>query len=71
MELWLEDNERSLPRRLIVTYESLPGRPRFIAELSNWDFTGPPDTAFVFQPPAGVTQVEMAAGSSSPPTTTK
>jgi len=71
MELWLEDNERSLPRRLIVTYESLPGRPRFIAELSNWEFSGLPDTAFVFQPPPGVKQVELAAGSSSPPPATK
>jgi len=33
LELWLEENERALPRRLVVTYRSLPGRPIFIAEL--------------------------------------
>jgi hypothetical protein len=68
MELWLEDNDRALPRRLIVTYQTLPGRPRYIGELSNWEFgTQHPDTEFVFQPPAGVTQVELATGTSSPP----
>src|SRR5438445_6684219 len=62
LELWLEDNERALPRRFVVTYRSLPGRPIFIAELSDWDFSiRPPDRDFVFQPPAGVTEVELTA----------
>jgi hypothetical protein len=52
LELWLEDNERALPRRFVVTYRSLPGRPIFIAELSDWDLTiQPPDSDFVFKPP--------------------
>jgi hypothetical protein len=60
-ELWLEDNERALPRRVVVTYRSLPGRPIFIAELSNWDFSTPtPDSEFTFVPPAGVTEVQFA-----------
>jgi len=71
LELWLEDNDKALPRRLFVTYQSLPGRPSFFAELSNWDFSSHhPDTDFVFQPPAGVAQVELASRSgisSSPP----
>ena len=55
-------NERALPRRFVVTYRSLPGRPIFIAELSDWDFSiQPADRDFVFQPPAGVTQVELKA----------
>jgi len=62
LELWLEDNERALPRRFVVTYRSLPGRPIFVAELSDWDFSiRPPDRDFVFQPPAGVTEVELKA----------
>jgi hypothetical protein len=70
LELWLEDNDRSLPRRLIVTYRSLPGRPNFVAELSDWDFsTQAPDSDFEFKPPAGVTQVDWgtkASASSAP-----
>ena len=66
LELWLEDNEQALPRRFVVTYRSLPGRPIFIAELSGWDFSiRPPDSDFVFQPPAGVTQVELRASATT------
>jgi hypothetical protein len=66
LELWLEDNEQALPRRFVVTYRSLPGRPIFIAELSGWNFSiQPPDSDFVFQPPAGVTQVELKASATT------
>jgi hypothetical protein len=66
LELWLEDNEQALPRRLVVTYRSLPGRPIFIAELSDWDLSiQPPDSEFVFQPPPGVTQVELKASATT------
>jgi len=62
LELWLEDNEQSLPRRVFVTYRSLPGHPTFLAELSDWDLAiHPADADFVFQPPAGVTKVELTA----------
>jgi hypothetical protein len=68
LELWLEDNEQALPRRFVVTYRSLPGRPIFIAELSAWDFSiQPPDSDFVFEPPPGVTQVELKAGATTAP----
>jgi len=66
LELWLEDNEQAVPRRFVVTYRSLPGRPIFIAELSAWDFSiQPPDSDFVFQPPPGVTQVEFKASATT------
>jgi hypothetical protein len=60
VELWLEDNERALPRRFVVTYRELPDRPIFVADLYDWDFSvSTPDSAFVFRPPAGVTRVEL------------
>ena len=60
LELWLAKNEQSLPRRLIVTYRTLPGQPNFIAEFSDWNFNvQTPDADFAFQPPAGATQVEL------------
>jgi hypothetical protein len=62
LELRLSKDEKSLPRRLIVTYRSLPGEPNFIAEFSNWDFNiHPSDAEFVFQPPAGAVQVALKA----------
>jgi hypothetical protein len=62
LELWLAKDEKSLPRRLIVTYHSLPGDPNFIAEFSNWDLNAhPSDAEFAFQPPAGAEQVALKA----------
>jgi hypothetical protein len=62
LELWVEKNDQSLPRRLIVTYRSLPGQPDFVAEFSNWDLAvHPTDADFVFQPPAGAVQVALKA----------
>lgn len=66
LELWVENNERSLPRRLIVTYRSEAGEPSFIAELSDWNLDiHPTDADFVFQPPAGATQAELKPASAS------
>ena len=62
LEVWLDKTEQATPRRLIVTYRLLPGQPSFIAELSDWSFSAhPADAEFVFQPPAGATQVELQA----------
>jgi hypothetical protein len=60
LELWVENNQPSLPRRLIVTYRSLPGEPNFIATMSKWDFSvHPSDAEFAFQPPPGAVQVAL------------
>ena len=60
LELWVEKGDRSVPRRLIVTYRTLPDQPSFIAEFSDWNFSiHPTDAEFEFQPPTGATQVEL------------
>jgi hypothetical protein len=67
-ELWLEDNDRALPRRVVITYRSLPGLPRFLAQLSDWNFSPTvADGDFAFTPPAGVTQAELTAASKPAP----
>ena len=68
LELWLSKNEQSLPRRLIVTYRSLPGQPNFIAEFSDWNFNvSTPDSDFAFQPPAGAEQVALKPAAAPAP----
>jgi hypothetical protein len=60
LELWTEKSAQALPRRLIVTYRSLPGEPRFIAALSDWKTAiNPPDSDFEFHVPEGATRVEL------------
>jgi hypothetical protein len=66
LELWLEANDQSLPRRLIVIYRSLPGEPNFVAEFSDWNFTvHPPDAEFQFEPPEGAEQLQLGAAQST------
>jgi len=60
LELWVEKNDKALPRRLVVTYRSEPGQPSYIAEFSDWNFAvHPADGDFAFQAPAGATQIEL------------
>jgi hypothetical protein len=60
IELWVEKGERTVPRRLIITYYSLPDRPNFIAALSDWKFdVHPANAAFEFHPPSGARQVQL------------
>jgi hypothetical protein len=68
LELWVEKNDQSLPRRLIVTYRSLPGEPTFLATMSKWDFSvRPSDADFAFQPPPGAVQVALKPPASPAP----
>ena len=59
LELWSEANEKALPKRIAITYRSIPGEPQFLAEMSNWKLgLNPPDNAFVVAIPAGAARVE-------------
>jgi hypothetical protein len=61
LELWVENNDRGVPRRLVITYRALPGTPSFVVEFSDWNFQNrPSDAEFAFQPPAGATKVDVA-----------
>ena len=65
LELWLEA-ERGLPRRLIVIDNAAPGKPNFVAEMSDWDFTvHPADADFAFTPPNGAKQVDFGTALSA------
>lgn len=68
LELWLEKTERAAPLRLIVTYTLLPGRPNFIAEFSDWNFSAhPSDAEFAFQPPSGAQQIDLTPAAAAAP----
>ena len=59
LELWLEA-DRGVPRRLIVIDNDSPGKPNFIAEMSDWDFAvHPADADFAFVPPNGAKEMDF------------
>ena len=61
LQLWVQSGERAVPRRLVVTYRSLPGEPRFIAEMNDWNFgVTPSDGDFTVQVPQGFQKIKTA-----------
>jgi hypothetical protein len=69
LELWLTKDAKSLPKRVYITYRSIPGQPNFIATFSDWNFSvTPTDADFTFQPPEGAKQVELTAAAAPAPT---
>ncbi|MFL5279836.1 MAG: DUF2092 domain-containing protein [Rhodopila sp.] len=59
LELWAEADERALPRRIVITYRSIPGEPQFLSQMSDWKLgINPPDNAFIVKIPAGATKAE-------------
>lgn len=59
LELWLEA-DRGVPRRLIVIDNDSPGKPNFIAEMSDWDFNvNPANSDFTFTPPSGAKEMDF------------
>ncbi|QSQ25378.1 DUF2092 domain-containing protein [Pyxidicoccus parkwayensis] len=64
-ELWVEDGDRPLPRRYVITTRDVTGGPQYAVTLSGWDLS--PRFAqdeFRFSPPADAMKVSFLAQSS-------
>ncbi len=54
-QLWVEDGDRPLPRKLLIHYREVPGSPTVTCFFQEWEFSSPtPDILFEFEPGAGV-----------------
>jgi hypothetical protein len=62
VQLWVEDDDTPLIRKVVITYGEEPGEPQFIALLQDWD-TAPASAPanFVFTPPAGAKEIDFYA----------
>ncbi len=38
LQLWLDRSGKPVPRKIVITYRTIPGSPEYIAVLSNWKF---------------------------------
>jgi hypothetical protein len=62
-QVWIEEGAKPLPRRIAVTYKKLPGAPRIVAALSDWNLAPePPASEFTFVAPPGAKKVDWKAG---------
>ena len=53
LEIWLEKNDKALPRRLVVTYRSEPGQPSVDRGVFRLEFLGPSIRCGIRLPAAG------------------
>jgi hypothetical protein len=59
-QVWIEDSETPLLRKVAIAYKERAGVPRYTATLSNWNLE--PEIAsdqFTFSPPANAKEVEF------------
>jgi hypothetical protein len=62
LQLWIEQGDQPLPRRLVLTYKHAEGQPQFWAQFSDWNLA--PDVAdalFVFTPPQGAAKIAFTS----------
>lgn len=46
-QVWIEDSNQLVPRKLVITYKTLDGSPQYTAIFSDWDLTARlPDSLF-------------------------
>ena len=51
-QLWIEDGEEFVPRKLVITYKNEPGEPQYVAHFDEWKMSVVlPDA--LFEPPVG------------------
>ena len=59
-QIWIEDGKQKLPRKLVITYKTMPRAPQYIAVLSDWNFTKSfLDSLFKAEIPKGATRIEF------------
>jgi len=65
-QIWIEDGKQVVPRKVLITYKTIPGAPQFTAILSDWDFaTRLPDTLFTAGVPADAEKIQFVKLSES------
>ena len=60
LQLWIEQGERPVVRRVVITYRNLEGQPSFWADLDDWSFTPElSEATFRYAPPDGAERVRF------------
>ena len=59
-QIWIEDGERPLPRKIVVTYKELEGSPQHSIVLTDWNLEAElDDELFVAEVPEGAVKAEF------------
>ena len=59
-QIWIEDGDKPLPRKFILTSKKVAGEPQFTVLIRSWDITPKlTDQEFSFTPPKGAKKIEF------------
>lgn len=59
-QVWVEQGDAAVPRKIVITYKDMPGSPQFTAYLSDWNLAATPEAgAFTITVPPGVPRVDL------------
>jgi hypothetical protein len=59
-QLWVEDGDKPLPRKFVITYKRQAGEPQYMAVLHHWELDPKLDAKlFDVTPPEGAKKVEI------------
>ena len=71
-QVWIEQGDKPLPRKFVLTSKKVAGEPEFIVFIRNWDLAPKvTDREFVFTPPKGAKKIEFLNLSSAAAPKTK
>ena len=60
-EFWIADGSKPLPLRVVITYKSAPGQPKFWSDISNWQTNRKlSDKRFQLELPEGAREIPFA-----------
>ncbi len=67
IQVWIEQGERPLPLRIVITYSADEGTPQFWAQFLRWELgVEAPDELFTYVPPEGAERLDFLAGPAAP-----
>lgn len=59
-QIWIEDGKEPIPRKIVITYKTMPNSPQYIAILSDWNFKKSlPDSLFSANLPKDAKQIDF------------
>jgi hypothetical protein len=59
-QIWIEDSERPVPRKVVITFKEQPGHPQFTSIIDKWNLSAEsPDSAFEFTPPPIAKRIDL------------
>ena len=59
-QIWIQQGDKPVPRKFVITSKRMPGSPQFVSVMSNWQ-TAPvfTDATFSFVPPKGAQKIDF------------